>query len=300
MTKVLILGATGNLGSATARALTANYADVALRLASSRVEGCKKLQASFPGAEVVLADWYDPASLLRAATGVDKVFVVTPDFTTDELIVTPNIINAIKQAGGVSQVIRFIAIPPGLTSADLAPEFLATRCGANLHTLAKPLLDDSKLPLTYINAACWIMFNLPWFIAEDVRSRRELVMPSVTDAARLHISELDIAAVAARIIADNADEHVGKEYLVTGTERFDYRKLAALLSDVLGETVAYVDSDRALRKNLGQNFDSVMTYFRHETVAYSDVPITDTVRRVTGRPTTTLREYISSNTSLFA
>lgn len=300
MIKTLILGATGNLGSATAKAVTADYPGVALRLASSRAEGCEKLRVCFPDAEIVQADWYDPVSLLEAVTGVDKVFIVTPDFTTDELVVTPNIINAIKRAGGVLQVIRFIAIPPGLTSADLAPEFLATRAGANLHTLAKPLLDESGLPMTYINAACWIMFNLPWFVGADVSSHREVVMPAITDAPRLHLSELDIASVAAKIIADDADKHMGQEYLITGSERIDYQQLTELLSEVLGETVTYVDSDRTLRANLGEHFDAVMTYFRHEVVAYSDVPVTDTVRQLTGRPTTTLREYLMLNKSLFA
>lgn len=300
MTHVLILGATGNLGTATARALTDHFPDVRLRLASSRPEGVAKLQAAFPAAQAVQADWYDPASLLKAVEGTDKVFIVTPDFVTDELQVTPNIINAIKRAGGTSQVIRFIAIPPGLTAHDLAPEFLATRCGANLHTLAKPLLDASRLPVTYINAACWIMFNLPWFVANDVKTKRQFIMPSVSDAPRLHLSELDIAAVAARIIAAPAAEHVGQDYLITGTERLDYRQISALLSEVIGEPVTYVDSDSTLREILGDYFEPVMTYYRHEVEAYKDVPVTDTVQRLTGRATTTLRDYLLANKHLFA
>jgi len=124
MTNVLILGATGNLGILTAETLTQEYPAVKLRLASSRPEGVTKLKERFADADVVQADWYDPESLFKAVNGVDKVFIVTPDFVTDELQVTPNIINAIKRAGSACQVIRFIAIPPGLTSADLTPEFL--------------------------------------------------------------------------------------------------------------------------------------------------------------------------------
>lgn len=300
MTKVLILGATGNLSRATAKTLQEAHPQVALRLASSRPQGVADLKAAFPDAELVQADWYDPTSLLEAIRGTDKVFIVTPDFVTDELQITPNIINAIKRAGGVSQVIRFIAIPPGLTAQDLAPEFLATRCGANLHTLAKPLLDASGLPVTYINAACWIMFNLPWFVAADVKSTREFIMPSITDAPRLHLSELDIAEVAARIIADDARVHTGQDYLITGTERLDYRQVVDLLSEVLGETVTYVDSDRSLRETMGIHFEAVMTYYRHEVEAYADVPVTDTVQKLIGRPATTLREYLMANKHLFA
>ncbi|WP_286913512.1 MULTISPECIES: NmrA family NAD(P)-binding protein [unclassified Pseudomonas] len=299
MTKVLILGATGNLGTVTAKALTDGYPEVKLRLASSRPAGVAKLQAAFPHAEAIQADWYDLESVLKAVKGVDKVFIVTPDFVTNELQVTPNIIDAINRTGSVAQVIRFIAIPPGLTAEDLSPEFLATRCGANLHTLAKPLLDASRLPVTYINAACWIMFNLPWFVADDVKSKREFIMPSVSDAPRLYLSEQDIADVVARVIADPVEHHVGQHYLMTGTERLDYRQVTELLSNVLGETVTYVDSDSSLRENLGDHFAPLMTYYRHEVEAYKEVPVTDTVQRLLGRPTTTLREYLEARKHLF-
>ncbi|MCU1727393.1 NmrA family NAD(P)-binding protein [Pseudomonas sp. 7P_10.2_Bac1] len=299
MTNVLILGATGNLGILTAETLTQEYPAVKLRLASSRPEGVTKLKERFADADVVQADWYDPESLFKAVNGVDKVFIVTPDFVTDELQVTPNIINAIKRAGSACQVIRFIAIPPGLTSADLTPEFLATRCGANLHTLAKPLLDASGLPVTYINAACWIMFNLPWFVAADVKNKREFVMPSISDAPRLHLSEHDIAAVVAKVISDNIEQHAGQHYLITGTERLDYRQVTDLISEVIKDKVTYVDSDQSLRVTLGEYFEPVMTYYRHEVEAYKNVPVTDTVQQITGRPTTTLREYLMMNKHLF-
>jgi NAD(P)H dehydrogenase (quinone) len=299
MTKILVLGATGNIGGLTTAALAANYPDISLRLASSRPEGRSAMSAAYPVAQVVEADWYDLERLTRAVEGVDKVLMVTPDFRTDESVATKNVIEAVKRAGGVQQIVRFIAIPPGLTADKLAPEFLATRCGANLHTVAKPLFDASGLPMTYINAACWIMFNLPWFMADEVKRNRRIAMPAASDARRLWISENDIADVAAKILADPAAMHVGKEYLVTGTERLDFRGVASLVGDVLGTQVTYVDDDASLRAAMGDQFDTLMTYFRHETRDYGDVPSTDTVARLLGRPQVTLRDYIEANKSAF-
>ena len=76
MNKVLILGATGNLGGLTAGLLAANP-DVTLRLASSRAAGSAALRERFPKAEVVQADWYDADSLKAVVAGVDvRVIVV--------------------------------------------------------------------------------------------------------------------------------------------------------------------------------------------------------------------------------
>lgn len=299
MSTVLILGATGNLGSLTAQALALHHPNVKLRLASSRDTGRAMLRERYPQAEVVAADWYDPEGLNAAMQGVDRVFVATPDFVTDETVVTPNIIRAVKAAGTVSQVVRLIAIPPGLAAADLAPEFLATRCGANIHVIAKPLFDASGLPMTYLNAACWIMFNVPWFLAEEVKSHRRLAMPASADAPRLWLSENDIAEVAAKVLSDDARRHVGKEYLLTGTERLDFKQVAGLLTEVLGEKVAHVDDDATLRATMGDHFDTLTTYFRHETRDYAKVPVTDTVQRLLGRPQVELRDYLEANKSLF-
>lgn len=299
MSTVLVLGATGNLGGLTAQALTTAHPDVTLRLTSSKDSGCDTLRERFPQAEVLKADWYDPASLTAALQGVDRVFMATPDFYTDESVATPNVIAAVKAAGSVKQVVRFIAIPPGMTAADLAPEFLATRCGANLHVVAKPLFDASGLPVTYLNAACWIMFNLPWFMAESVKSKRQLTMPAASDASRLWLSENDIAAVAAKVLTDAPEQHVGQDYLLTGTERMNFTQVAQLLSEVLGEPVRYVDDATELRATMGESYDTLMTYFRHETRDYGDVPVTDTVARLLGRPQVTLRDYVQAHRDLF-
>jgi len=299
MKTVLILGATGNLGGLAASVLTEKYPEVGLRLTSSRGSGCDSLRELYPNAEVLRADWYDLSSLVEAMRGVDSVFIVVPDFTTDESIVTPNIISAVKTVGGISQVVRLIAIPPGLSAAQLSPEFLATRCGANLSVIAKPLLDTSGLPMTYINVPCWIMFNLPWFLAPEIKARRRLAMPRSSDSSRLWISEADVAEVAAKILAEDPSKHGGEEYVLTGTERIDFAQITRLLGEVIGEEVVLADDDRPLRDAMGDKFDALMTYFRHETRDYDGVPVTNTVARLLGRPQVTLRQYLAANRELF-
>jgi uncharacterized protein YbjT (DUF2867 family) len=299
METVLILGATGNLGGLTAQTLQARQPAPRLRLVSSRESGCSVLREKFPQCEVVQADWYDITSLSVAVAGVDRVFIVTPDFRTDESVVTPNIIRATRAAGTVRQLVRLIAIPPGLTQADLSKEVRATRIGAAIHTIAKSLLDTSGLAITYVNVPCWIMFNLPWFLAGDVTSRRRIAMPAESDAARLWVSEGDVAAIAAKILTDPPEKHIGQEYRLTGERRYTFAQLAHLLSDVVGEQVTYVDDDASLRRIMGDDFPALMTYFGHETRDYACVPVTDTIRQLLGRPPVSLQQYLEANRSVF-
>lgn len=300
MSKILILGATGNIAGLTAKALSLNHPSQFLRLASSRESGASSLRESFPQSEIVMADWYDSESLIAALDGIDKVFMVTPDFVTDEERATSNIVNAIKATGNVRLLLRFIAIPPGLTADDLSPEVMATRCGAALHTLAKPILDNSGLPVTYLNAPCWINFNLAWFLADEIKKSRRIAMPPNTDAPRLWISEKDISDVAAELLARDQPEDIGREYIVTGNERLTFSDVADMLSDVLGERVVFEEDDKPLRKIMGDYYNDIMTYFSHEIRDYVDVESTDMVKNILKRPQTDLKTYLGANKHLFA
>lgn len=299
MGKTLVLGATGSLAGLTARLICQQCSPQTLRVATSREKNLQRLSERFAGAEAVVADWYDEASLAAAMQGVNKVLVVTPDFVTDETVVTPNIIKTARKAGTVELIVRLLAIPPGLTAGDLRQEFLDTRCGANLHVIAKPLLDASGLAVCYVNVPAWIMFNLATFFAPEIKSGRRITMPAMTDANRMWVSEHDISAVMAKVLCEPAALHGGREYVLTAAQRYAYADVAHVFSERLGKPVAYVDDDRALRASMGDDFDRLMTYFRHETEAYRDVVHRETVSQLLGRPPQTLGDYIEANRRRF-
>lgn len=297
MPKILILGATGRLGGLIAKLLSQK--DAELRLASSREEGRAALAARFPGSECLVADWYDTESLVRAMDGVDRLFVVTPDFYTDETVVTPNIIAAAKTNGALEQIVRLIAVPPGLTAGQLPAEMLATRCGASLHVIAKPLLDASGLPLTYINVPAWFMGMIPAFFAYEVKKNQRLALPQISNHKRMMVSETDIAELAAKILTEPAAMHVGKEYLLTNSEMVDFDDVADMLGDELGLKLEFVDDDSTLRAAMGNGFDVMMTYFKHDARTYAGVPHSEWATELLGRPQTSVRDYIRQNREKF-
>lgn len=298
MGKTLILGATGNLGGLTADHLHRSDPQN-LRVATSREGGLRRLNRRFPGAEAVICDWNVETSLVEAMEGISRVLVVTPDIVTDESVVTPNIISAAQQVGGIELIVRLLGMPPGFTLEQADPAYVAARCGAGLHVVAKPLLDASGLPVCYVNAPAWIMFNLPSFVAIDVKPHGHVAMPASTDCPRMWVSEGDIAEVLAQVISGNPADHVGQEFVLTSPERHDYSALAEVFTDVLGETVTYVDDDRPLREAMGPAFDQLMTYLSIETGSYAGVQHVDTLTRMLGRPAETLADYITTHKEYF-
>jgi uncharacterized protein YbjT (DUF2867 family) len=298
MATTLILGATGNLGGLTADRLH-RTAPGDLRVATSRASGLRRLERRFPAAEAIVCDWNDEAGLTAAMDGVGKVLMVTPDFVTDEAVVTGNLVAGAAKTGTVELIVRLLGMPPGFTPEQADPEYVETRAGAGLHVVAKPLLDASGLPVCYVNVPAWIMFNLASFVAVEVKPHRRIAMPASTDSPRMWVSENDIADVFARILSEPAAAHAGREYVLTSPDRYGYADLARAFSDVLGETVTYADDPEPLRLAMGESYELLMTYLRHETGTYAGVRHEKTITELLGRPQETLHDYLDANQELF-
>ena len=293
MGQTLILGATGRLASLTADLLF-QASPESLRLATSREAGVRGLRERYPGAQVVQADWNERPSLVAAMEGVSRLLVITPDWVTDETLVTPNINAAAKAVGSIELLVRLLAMPPQWTVDDLAPEILATGVGASHHVVARPLLEASGLPLCYVNVPAWYMSNLPWFVGQEVQTNRRVALPAETDGTRMWVSEYDVVAVMSKVLTEPASRHVGQEYLLT-SDLYTYADLARIFSERLDAPVAYVDDDETLREVFGDKFDTLMTYLRQDSKVYEAVSHRETISQMLGRPQQTLGDYIAAH-----
>lgn len=120
---VLVIGATGNQGGATARALLDRGVAVRALVRDTRSDKAQALKER--GAELVIGDLDDAASLFAAAEGADGVFSIPYPDVTDlagdaEVIRGRNVVEAARKAG-VAQVVH--------SSVSGAGEFHRTQPG---------------------------------------------------------------------------------------------------------------------------------------------------------------------------
>lgn len=292
--RILIVGATGNFASHVVVNLVGRN-DVKLRLTSRSDHSAVKLRRMFPDAEVVVADWSDPASLFRAFDGVDRALMVTPDLT-DEATVVPNVIAAIKRSPTFDLLVRLIAIPP-ITEEDMTEEWLSTKLGIAMHWVAKTAFKDSRLPIAYINVPAWTAFTLPWLCGDAIRTRREL--PLTGDAMRPWIVESDASEVMAKVLLEGPDCHAGQEYVLTGPQLLNFASVAQILSEEIGDAVRWVNSSESYQDAIGEHAEALSIYTRYSGRHGAKQPITDTLEKLLGRPATTIRQYVQKNLNVF-
>jgi uncharacterized protein YbjT (DUF2867 family) len=120
---VLVIGATGNQGGATARALLDRGVAVRALIRDTHSDKAQALQER--GAELVIGDLDDAASLVAAAEGADGVFSIPYPDVTDlagdaEVVRGRNVVEAARKAG-VAQVVQ--------SSVSGAGEFHRTQPG---------------------------------------------------------------------------------------------------------------------------------------------------------------------------
>lgn len=236
---IVVTGATGNVGEALVRTLTAQDEKV---VAISRGEKEIRAQA---GVEHRRADLADPDALAAAATGGDALFLL---LSGEQGVAGPppaDVLSAIERAG-VRKVVLL-----GSQSADTRPGNAA----APRLTAFEAALRNSELSWTILRPGGFFSNTFAW--ADSVRAQRTVHWP-FGDVALPQIDPADIAEVAAAAL--RSDQHAGRAYTLTGPEALSPREQIRILSQAIGEPITFHELTR------DQAF-SAMTEYMPEPVA---------------------------------
>ncbi|GAB2622325.1 NAD(P)H-binding protein [Streptomyces capparidis] len=273
--KVLVLGATGNTGSATARALRER--GVPLRTASRGT-------APPHGGEHVRFDWADPATHAPALAGATGVHLVAPVGVADPApLVEPFLRRALE--AGVRRVVL-------LSSSAVAPGDPGL---GRVDALVRRAVPE------------WAVLRPSWFmqnfvgdhpLAHSIRSTGEIVT-ATADGRLPFVDARDIGAVSAALLA--AEGWESGEHLVTGPRALSHGEAAALVAEVTGRAVRHVDvstgelAARLAAAGYDASFASGLAALDELIRGGGQERVGDAVERLTGRPPTSLRAFLAEH-----
>jgi uncharacterized protein YbjT (DUF2867 family) len=270
--KILVIGATGNVGAPLVSELLARGEKVkaATRSAVARVPA---------GAEAVRFDLDDPSTLEPALAGVDRIYALSPAGNVDPVTPLQPLIEA-AAARGIKVVLQ-TAI--GVDADDNIP-----------FRRLELLLERSGAPFVILRPN-WFTDNFATYWRAGVE-QGEIRVPAGNGKTSF-IDTRDIAAAAAGALTNSA--HDGKAFVLTGAESYDYAEAAVLLSNALGRRIAYQPVDgktfvsEAAAGGVPQDYAELLAAIFHPVAEGWTAGVTDAVQTLSGKQPRTLKASIA-------
>lgn len=280
--RIFVTGATGTVGNAVMRSLSADSRDgrIALAGAARSPEAAERLRGQ--GFAAVEFDFDRPETLRPALRGVDAVFLAT-GYSVEMLVQSKRLLDA-AAAEGVGHVVHLGAHAP----ADTPHAHFAW------HQLVERAIQGMGFSFTHLHPNFFM--DTVW---QGFRHRPDRLVHFVGTRDVSWIAAEDIAAVAACALRDPA-RHAGQSYKLA-SECLSFPDLAALLSRETGREVRYTPRPAAdlLPNLLRQGMEPSYAAGLADGVAAIEAgafpgaaEVFDTVRTVTGRAPVTWVDFV--------
>jgi uncharacterized protein YbjT (DUF2867 family) len=294
---ILVTGAAGAVGaigrSVTEMLLVQGHKVRAMvRREDTRAESLRRL-----GAEVVVGDLTDLASVHRAVEGCKRIYFGM-SVSAAYLEATVNIA-AVARHHGVEAIVnmsQMTVTQMSITETTDSPQH-------KLHWLAEQALSWSGLPVVTIRPTVFLDGFFKLFAAAGVRDGDALVLP-FGSGRTAPISALDVAFAVALVLDDPAP-HIGRTYNLTGYESSDLTHFAKVYSAALGRTITYRDvpvdawtgklQEAGIPAYLLAHFAAMARL--HQQGRYDRM--TDDFTRLTGRQPMSMREFVQAHSAEF-
>ena len=295
MGKIIVTGASGQFGSAAARLLLEQVPAEDLVLLSRTPDNLAEFAAR--GAQVRRADFDDPASLLPAMEGGERMLLISTVRVGSRVEQHTAAVEAAK-ARGVKHVVYTSLLgvrEPGNPSVE----------GFD-HLATEKMIEQSGLAFTHLRDSLYAEAVATAMAIPALQAGHK---PENSGQGRVPIvSRDDCVATAVGVLTQ--DGHANKAYDVTGPELWTLPGAMALVSQMAGKPIeiepvddagmyAYFDSLGVPRKAsdvmsggpIPWASEGMVTFGQSIREGFMDV-VSDDVARITGRPPRSLRSVI--------
>ncbi|QXE35016.1 SDR family oxidoreductase [Streptomyces sp. GMY02] len=280
---IMVTGATGALGNQVVEFLLERVPADRVAALARRPEALAGLVER--GVTVRRGDYEDPAGLAAAFDGVAKLLLISARSFTDAKTAHRNVIRAAKGAG--VRHIHYTAVQRRAGSAFVIPQ------ATEWDEYTEKELAASGLDVTVLRNSQYLE-SLGKLIGELPPDHSIRVPAGHTPTALAGCG--DMAEATAAVLA--TDGHAGHSYTLAGSRAFTLDDVATVLGEITGTPVTYQDTPIedyvAARTRAGMPEPwARFTGAWFQAIAAGEFTPTDDIERLIGRPTTSLRAFLT-------
>jgi len=297
---ILVTGAAGSIGGVGRTVVELlRQRDLPVRALVRRDDArAEALRAT--GAEVVVGDLTRAEDVVRAMAGCRRLYFGMS--TSAAYLEATATAAAVARAQGDLEV--FVNISQ-MTVSQMSLTAMTDSPQQRQQWLGEQVLNWSGLPVVHIRPTVFLQ-NFFWLdaAAESIARDGTLRLPFGTGRTS-PVDARNVAEVIATILAQPAS-HVGKVYELTGPRSQDLHGIAAEYAEALGRPVTYVavpleqwrDQEPFLRRLPDHVLKHVLVMAQlHAANRYDR--LTHDIEKITGRPATSVRNFVAEHTAIF-
>lgn len=277
MARILVTGATGNVGKAVLGHLKPDAGNTVFRAGYRMPLGADELYFNFNDLQASLA----------SLSGTDVLFLLRPPHISDVARFFGPLIKACAEQG-VKHIV-FLSVQ-GVEKSSIIP-----------HHRIEKLIRESGIHFTFIRPS-YFMQNLTTTLLQDLH-RESMVFLPAGRAPFLWVDVDDIGRAVAAVLAD-ASRHQNKAYTITGKDLLSFDEVAAMISRVTGKVVRYVSPSLLSfiykKKKEGMALPYILVLIMLHYLARFDSPpaVSDDFFRLTGLQPKSLEEFLREHAHL--
>ncbi len=288
MKKILITGATGNVGIEVIRYLQKNNTSNKIVAGVRNIEKAKAVFENYPDLDFVDFDFEDSDTFVKALNKIDRVFLIRPPHISDVSKYFAPLIDAMKKQH-VTNVV-FLSVQ-GAEKSKVIP-----------HNKIERLIQDAAMDYMFLRPS-YFMQNLSTTLHKDIQEKREIILP----AGKAKFNWIDIKNIgeAAAILLDEFEDYKNQAYEITGQENRDFGEVTSLINEIIENPIRYRNVNPLafyrIKKRDGMSRGMIMVMLLlHFLPRFQKEPrVSDFYERLTGKKPTGLKAFIKRERDKF-
>lgn len=289
MKRILITGATGNVGSEVIRFLmeanTANEIVAGVR----NIDKAAKQFVKFPNLKYVFFDFENQDTFESAITGIDIIFLLRPPHISDIETYFRPLINKIKEKY-VSEIV-FLSVQ-GAEKSKIIP-----------HNKIERLILESGCKYIFLRPS-YFMQNLTTTLLKDIQTKRKIILPA--GKAKFNWIDIENIGEVSAILLNKFSEFKNQSIELTGTENEDFFSVSNKINIIQKSKITFQNVSPfefyniKKKEGLNKGLIVIMIMIHFLPRFQKDPHISDLYEKTTGKKPTTLSEFIQRESAKFS
>lgn len=291
MNTILITGATGGLGGAVARKLKTKNPDLNIAVLVRDLSSAQAKELEALGFELRLADYSDRETLVKAFQNVAQLYFVSGSDIANRTQQHENVVWAAKEA----QVAHILYT--GVSMRDIDKNS-ALYGALKIHEQTEAWIQEAGLNYTFLRHNLYAEVILMFLGDKAQLLQTKAVYLPTGEGKTAFVAREELAEAGANVLA-NASNYLNKALEFNGSEKVSFGQIATYLSEITGESIAYVSPElQDFEKTMSEHgvpaeYIGMMSSFG-EGIANRvfDTPDSD-LEAVLGRKTQSLKSFLT-------